>query len=244
MNPLATVISSSLATSDFMGRLFISQSETRVAQTAESPSWTQNRLQEPNRFRAGHGEIGPMPTWPSALPLESQHQSKVSKWPECPKLGYGPFILGHNRPSPDEPHSLIFDQLSKEILHQFEESMVIEGLRRFLVTDVEKAREILKSAVTRFPESQRLQRVMKLLSPSKVLARPASGASRKADFDWIKANWGRFRGQWVALYKGQCLASGKDLATIRNNARKQGKLEDVLITFFPEEKDSEASPES
>lgn len=150
--------------------------------------------------------------------------------------------LSHYRPAPHDLHSLIFDQLSKVLLRRFEESIIIESLRPLLVTDVEKAREIIKNAVSRIPESENLQKIFELISPSKVGTRPASGESRKADFQWIKANWDTYRGLWVALYSGRCLAAGSDLHAVRNAAEKKVKLENVLITYFPKEKGREAVP--
>ena len=122
---------------------------------------------------------------------------------------------------------------AKEISDQSDVPLLVDGLKRFLGSDVEKARLIAKWAVSRFPESKELVKIANLLSPSKVVTDHASGFSRKLDFEWIRSNHKYHRGQWVAVSEGRCLASGKNLKEVRENARKQVALKKVLLTYLP-----------
>lgn len=157
-----------------------------------------------------------------------------------------PFHATHQIQSKALPHfsllsgfrSSFSGNWSEEIPSQNETQLLIHGLKQYLDRDVEKATSIAKWAVNRFPESKELQKIWRLLSPSKVLTRPASGVSRRKEFEWIKANQNRYRGQWVALAQGQCLASGSDLHSVRERARKLMNLREVLITFLPGESGS------
>jgi hypothetical protein len=146
--------------------------------------------------------------------------------------------MSHHWPSFPDFHTRIFNDWAKEIPDQLEVRLLVHGLRLFLDNDVEKARLIARRAVSKFPWSTELEKIWRLLTPSKVVTHPGSGVSRKRDFEWIRANQNRYRGQWIAIYDGQCLASGKDLRTVRESARKQTNLEHVLITYLPTERGS------
>lgn len=146
------------------------------------------------------------------------------------------FTVHHHGPFPPQSQKKFLIDWAKEIPAQIEVQLLIHGLKLYLDSDVEKARMIARRGVSKFPESRDLQKILKLLSPSKVVAHPASGVSRKHDFEWIRANQNRYRGQWVAIFEGQCLASGKDLRTVRESARKLKNLERVLITYLPAER--------
>jgi hypothetical protein len=137
----------------------------------------------------------------------------------------------------------VFDDLSRALLQKFEEHVIIERVRPFLASDVAKASAIIKNAVARHPQSENLQKILKLLSPSKVGTRPASGFSRRSDFDWIKTNADAYRGLWVALSNGKCLAAGESMSAVRSAAQEKVNLNEVLITFLPTEKRHEAIPE-
>jgi hypothetical protein len=146
------------------------------------------------------------------------------------------FTVPHHGSFPPESQKDLLIEWGKELPAKIEVQLLIRGLKLYLDSDVEKARMIARRAVSKFPESRDLQKILKLLSPSKVVTRTASGVSRKHDFEWIRANQRRHRGQWVAVFDGECLASGKDLHSVRESARKRVNLERVLITFLPKEK--------
>jgi hypothetical protein len=130
-----------------------------------------------------------------------------------------------------------------QVRYELEPQLLIRGLKLHLDRDVEKARLLAKWGVDKFPESRDLKKILKLLTPSKVIARTASGISRKDDFEWIRANQSIHRGQWIAISKGKCLASGEDLRSVRERAQKLEDLKNVLITFLPEEKRHATIPE-
>jgi len=147
------------------------------------------------------------------------------------------FTVPHHGPFPPESQKQLFIDWAEELPAQIEVRLLIHGLKLYLDSDVEKARMIARRAVSKFPKSRELEKISKLLSPSKVVTQLASGVSRKNDFEWIRANQNRYRGQWVAVADGQLLASGDDLRSVRESARNRMDLGRILITYLPKDRE-------
>lgn len=93
-----------------------------------------------------------------------------------------------------------------------------------------KARLLATDGANRYPEDAELQKYARVLAPPKVLPNhtPADPAIRK-DRDWLMEHGDEYRGQWVALRRGEFLGAApalKDL--IQEIGDPRGK--NILVT--------------
>ncbi len=91
------------------------------------------------------------------------------------------------------------------------------------------AREVATMGYRRYPASEQLQKMDKILAPPRVtpIERRVNKDERQANRTWLKANATTYYGQWVALRHGKLLACGQSVADVKDCLDDTGG---VLIT--------------
>jgi hypothetical protein len=68
------------------------------------------------------------------------------------------------------------------------------------------ARNLSREGAERYPDHAELQKMAHILAPPTVrVGKTGPHPGIAEDRRWLKANWGKYRGQWVALKEGQLL---------------------------------------
>ena len=79
-----------------------------------------------------------------------------------------------------------------------------------------------------YPQHQELQKYARILAPPKVIARNLPpDPTLRANRAWLKAHWGEYKGQWVALKNGDLLGTAPTLNELTNRI---GQTEGILFT--------------
>ena len=143
------------------------------------------------------------------------------------------FPLVNLTPKPEYSGWEFLTQVQKKYLDQKkEEENFIQQMKDLLTTDVEEARKIAAEAIKKFPHSNVIKTYLKIVEPPRITSRPASGISREKEFKWIRKHRNEYKGQWVALYQDKCLATGLNVAEVKNKAKEQTDLRNILITYL------------
>ncbi|MBN2366248.1 MAG: hypothetical protein JXL67_08765 [Calditrichaeota bacterium] len=115
------------------------------------------------------------------------------------------------------------------------EYIILEEIKRNIREDkIELARKNVAGALKDFPNSERINRIYKVLQPPKVLSTklPARKSSEK-EIKWLRENGSKYAGNWVALYDENLLACDPKLKIVLREAKKRYPLKDVLVHFIP-----------
>jgi hypothetical protein len=121
---------------------------------------------------------------------------------------------------PTTPWSYYAEAWARDQSIRENEGKLFERIKKLSISRIEEARELARQALDRFPYSSRIKRITEILAPPQVRVTPSSNPSRKKEFEWIKANKTRYKGQWVALYENRCLAMDKSFAKAKDKARE------------------------
>lgn len=91
------------------------------------------------------------------------------------------------------------------------------------------AREVAEQGLALFPGHPELQRLHHALRPFEVRINPHFRISDpSASYEWIKRHSGEYRGEWVALTKGELVAVGESLEEILEAVRDR-EATDILL---------------
>jgi hypothetical protein len=80
------------------------------------------------------------------------------------------------------------------------------------IGDWQSAQEISIEAARHYPDNREIYRYAYILAPSKVTVSPSDPEKRKniqASRQWMRKNWQKYRGNWVAVKAGELLATAK-----------------------------------
>lgn len=93
------------------------------------------------------------------------------------------------------------------------------------------ARELAAKALVRFPKSDSLLIVSRLVQPPRVTRVPgvAPRPDRRPDFEWLKAHAEEYRGEWLVLCQGRLWGHSPSLATAEEQARQAGLEHPPLV---------------
>jgi Family of unknown function (DUF5678) len=91
------------------------------------------------------------------------------------------------------------------------------------------AREVAEQGLAFFPGHPELERLHHALRPFEVRINPHFRISDpSASYEWIKRHSGEYRGEWVALAKGELVAVGESLEEILEAVRDR-EATDILL---------------
>jgi hypothetical protein len=92
----------------------------------------------------------------------------------------------------------------------------VERIRDLVEQDyVGAARKLLAEALERGDHGEDLSGWQRVLAPAKTIRVGGErDIDRTPDFQWLKDHGDMYRGQWVALFGGELLASGEDLENL------------------------------
>ncbi len=110
------------------------------------------------------------------------------------------------------------------------EQEYVEGIRMALSAGAHRfARELATMGYRRYPASEQLRKIDKILAPPRVtpIELRVNKDERQANRTWLKANATTYYGQWVALRHGKLLACGQSVADVKDCLDDTGG---VLIT--------------
>jgi hypothetical protein len=100
---------------------------------------------------------------------------------------------------------------------------------------VDEARVLAPQLAAKWPESQPIQHMARVLEPPKVTVGGKPGRSHKGDFAWLKEHAHEYPGCWLALYEGQLIAANPDRKTVVAAAREELGDEPALLFYQPSE---------
>jgi len=93
------------------------------------------------------------------------------------------------------------------------------------------ARELATLGRTLYPTHAELAQIAHVLAPPRAKrGAPASAATRRKDFDWLRNHAAPYRGQWVALKDGELVAAAATVAELRTHIARP---EDVFLARVP-----------
>jgi hypothetical protein len=110
-------------------------------------------------------------------------------------------------------------QESPEVVERQIRSLLMEG--RIL-----DAQDLLAAVGPDVPIHPKLREV---LAPPKIRTVDERGPSRKADFEWLRANGSRYLGRWVALEGGNLVASASSLRKLRELLKALPEVTNPLV---------------
>lgn len=92
------------------------------------------------------------------------------------------------------------------------------------------ARNLSDEGHRAFPENEELAKMAYILAPPKVLnAHLPPDPSVAKDAQWIRENWPKYRGKWVAIKDGELIAVA---ATAQELKEQVGILKGIHVTRF------------
>ncbi|MDQ3815783.1 MAG: hypothetical protein M3347_17865 [Armatimonadota bacterium] len=93
------------------------------------------------------------------------------------------------------------------------------------------ARELAMQGAAQHPASQELQKMARVLAPPRVVqtCAPNDPAGVKANQEWLHTHAAAYRGQWVALRRGQLLGAA---ASLRELKERSGALTGTFVTHI------------
>ena len=121
-------------------------------------------------------------------------------------------------PEPEYPAPELFI----EEIHRIIESGTLRG-----------AREVAERGLELYPDHSELRRLHHALRPHEV--RPASDykvPDRRDTFKWLKENWEKYRGQWVAVLGTDLIAASPNFEDVRKAVQSRAWPAPPLFHFF------------
>ena len=98
------------------------------------------------------------------------------------------------------------------------------------------AREFAAKAAAHFPESERLQKIVRLIAPPRVKpSPPLERIDRRPDYAWLKAHATEYRGEWLVLGHGRLWGHSPSLREAEAQAREAGLEQRFLIYWVPDQ---------
>jgi uncharacterized protein DUF5678 len=96
----------------------------------------------------------------------------------------------------------------------------------------ERARKITEQGLTQYPDHEKLLKYRHFLRParSRVVPGPTLSDPRPS-YEWIKRHSREYRGKWVALYKGELVASSESFDEILRATRNLDSP-DMILHFI------------
>jgi hypothetical protein len=93
----------------------------------------------------------------------------------------------------------------------------VERIRHHVEQDeVGAARRLVAEALREGADEPGLKRWAEVLAPAKILGhRPASTTNHEADLLWLQEHGRKYRGEWVAILRGELLAHAKNYGAMR-----------------------------
>ena len=112
-------------------------------------------------------------------------------------------------------------------------SSYVDRIREHVERDeVGAARRVLAEARQEGSTEPGLAHWAEVLAPAKILGfKPATGTDLRDDIRWFDEHGRDYRGQWVAVYKGELLAHAESLAELRGELAKLSPMTPSLVHF-------------
>jgi hypothetical protein len=100
--------------------------------------------------------------------------------------------------------------------------------------DLNAARDCLSRLQEAWPDSERVARLSRLLTPTAVRLEPRKPErSRAAEYRWLHEHARAYPGCWLALLEDRLIAAEQDLNTVLEQVRKTERPDEVLLHFEP-----------
>jgi hypothetical protein len=100
--------------------------------------------------------------------------------------------------------------------------------------DMEAARALIQRLAGKWPESNRVQHLARVLAPPVVTPRPGrAGHSRQRERDWLRDHSHEYAGCWLALLGDQLIKADSDLAVVLAALDTVPQGQDALLHFEP-----------
>jgi hypothetical protein len=111
----------------------------------------------------------------------------------------------------------------------------LEHLRALLERqDLASAREWVDRLRQRWPDSDRVQHFLRILTRPTVAQQPERPRrSRSQEYRWLRDHGGEHPGCWLALLGEDLIAADPDFAAVLGAVKKLPRPDDVLIHFQP-----------
>jgi hypothetical protein len=93
-----------------------------------------------------------------------------------------------------------------------------------------RAREITEQGLALYPDHEKLQKYRHFLRParSRVVSGGRNAGDPRPSYEWIKRHSSEYRGQWVALYKGELMAASPSFEEARRALRDKDPMDSLL----------------
>jgi hypothetical protein len=102
-------------------------------------------------------------------------------------------------------------------------------------SEIEAARALIKELAVKWPDSDRVQHMAKVLAPPKVLGTsPATGRSFKPERDWLRAHGREYPGCWLALEGDRLIAADPDLRVVLDAVHRDAPALAPLVHLQPD----------
>jgi hypothetical protein len=104
--------------------------------------------------------------------------------------------------------------------------------------DLNAARACLAQLKEEWPDSERVARLSRLLTPSGVrLDSERSDRARAEEHQWLRQHARRYPGHWLALLGDRLIAADRELSAVLEQVRRTARPDDVLLHFVPLDSD-------
>lgn len=109
----------------------------------------------------------------------------------------------------------------------------VDRIREHVERDeVGVARRVLAEALQAGSTEPGLAHWAEILAPARVLGfKPANGTDLRDDIRWFDEHGQDYKGQWVAVHKGELLAHAESLAELRGELARLSPLTPSLVHF-------------
>jgi hypothetical protein len=99
-----------------------------------------------------------------------------------------------------------------KVAHEDVEASWVSRIReRLEEADLKGARKLVAEALEAGAAGPRLERLQKLVAPTKVSLSPIKGFNRSAELRWLEQHWKEYEGQWVAILGEDLVAHAETL---------------------------------
>ena len=99
-----------------------------------------------------------------------------------------------------------------KVVHEDVEVSWVSRIReRLEQADLKGARKLVAEALEAGAASPHLERLQKLVAPTKVSLSPIKGVDRSAEVHWLEQHWADYPGQWVAVLGENLVAHAETL---------------------------------
>ena len=90
------------------------------------------------------------------------------------------------------------------------------------------ARKLATEGARQYPDHQELQKYARILAPPRVIKNNLPpDLTIRANREWLKAHWGEYKGQWIALRNGDLLGIALTLGELKDQI---GQTDGILFT--------------